>query len=240
MCCRINVVGAETTSANLVQLHFWFCTGCIWTSAPPAAPGLWCHLHWCRVEAWWCTGVRRCVAEYTGEQPAPSAASKAGAARGEGPPSNPRPQKSSPWRPSTSSPSSIPTRTSPSQLISQRLVSFNLKNLNITIPSHGEIARMLDGRMQRCLGTLEVDWQPWRRSSGITFLQAQEQTPAPAWWAPALCQGWGPRAAWAAWPRRAPPAPCPACLPLHLVLTPAAQLHPSNPGQDPLKSSSKR
>ena len=46
------------------------------------APGLWCHLHWCRVEAWWCTGVRRCAAEYTGEQPAPSAASKAGAARG--------------------------------------------------------------------------------------------------------------------------------------------------------------
>ena len=42
------------------------------------------------------------------------------------------------------------------------------------------IARMSDGRMERCLGTLEVVWQPWRLSSGTTSLQAQEQTQAQA------------------------------------------------------------
>ena len=83
----------DSPSANLVQLHFWFCTGCISTSAPPAevhqASGATRFFYWCRVEAWWCTGVRGCVAEYTGEQPAPSAASKAGAAQGGGTPKQP-------------------------------------------------------------------------------------------------------------------------------------------------------
>ena len=102
------------------------------------------------VVVYWCTVP--CVAEYTVAEPAPSAASKAGAARGEGArenPSNPKKftmkafHKFSQFNPYENK--SIPINIA------------EVSSLNHKKYFYGEIARMLGGRMERCLGTLEEE-----------------------------------------------------------------------------------
>ena len=143
----------------------------------------------CRVEACgWCTGVRASAAEYvvvprslySVHHPAPSPASKAGSARGEGAPKTPKARYEGlsqvlPVQP-------LREQVYPNKCCRGKflIVQHFCQHLNSISP--GDITRRSVRRIPKCSGqSLREVWQHWRRSRGTTCRPTRDQRRAPAW-----------------------------------------------------------